>query len=663
MDNDEQGNTYSPQSPQNNLGDNQGTSQQPFSSPQNNTDTTNGVSQQPYDVPQNSDQDAAHQPFTHQQNDQQVTSEPQHAPFSHEPIPDVALPIEPAAPAPIDPQYMFQPSVPASPINQNDIAAPANIDSQAFTPSTLNAPTPTESAPSALPGSVVTFDAAPSSPIAAPQTVSTFIPRTYQNPVGASTPTPAPVAPAQNAAQNPLQSPVQAKVSKKKLLALPLMIILLVLVIGGGGAAAYFGIIVPNKPENKLRAAFSNLIQQKQLSAKGSIAYTDKTSGFTLDYNADTNLESNQLGLSGTLGIDGMSFPYDVRYIDKNVYLKAGGLDGIAKVVGSADPAYAAALSKLNDQWYVIDKSFWQSMGSETSCATDLNFTLTDADVKIIENSYSKHPLFGIKSASSATVDGTPVTKYELNPASDAEFNAFTSGLNDISIVKKARDCAKSTGVDNTIDQEIKPITNNKDTSTGAMFVYIDGKKQLKKIELEAKQDTGSVKISSTFTYRKVSVQKPEGAKPAQDILGDLFGGTSGVTNIGGTLSTPGVNVPTGTPSPNASVSAAAADSERQSDINSLHARVEAYYAENNSYPSFSDMNNNSFIQSNMSGVDMSIFKDPSGTGTLLVASPQKNAYAYQPTPLNCTSSTCTSYTLTATLSDGSTYVKTAFNN
>lgn len=110
-----------------------------------------------------------------------------------------------------------------------------------------------------------------------------------------------------------------------------------------------------------------------------------------------------------------------------------------------------------------------------------------------------------------------------------------------------------------------------------------------------------------------------------------------------------------------------ARDTERQTDIKAMHGQVEAYYAQNGLYPSLTEMNDASWRSKNMRGLDIEALKDPDGSETNLSAAPGKDTYSYAPKAsderdCNNPSKPCTTYKLTATLEDGSTYTKSALN-
>lgn len=98
-----------------------------------------------------------------------------------------------------------------------------------------------------------------------------------------------------------------------------------------------------------------------------------------------------------------------------------------------------------------------------------------------------------------------------------------------------------------------------------------------------------------------------------------------------------------------------ARNTERQTDINGLHQAIEAYYASESRYPSFTELNDPAFRKANLKGLDPGAFKDPKTAQTaepyLVVSAPAEKDYAYQPLVdgAACTAN-CNEYTLTATL-------------
>jgi prepilin-type N-terminal cleavage/methylation domain-containing protein len=124
-------------------------------------------------------------------------------------------------------------------------------------------------------------------------------------------------------------------------------------------------------------------------------------------------------------------------------------------------------------------------------------------------------------------------------------------------------------------------------------------------------------------------------------------------------------------------VQSKARDTKRKTDINAIQGHVEAYNAQNGKYPTNANMNDATFRTANLKGLEApAALQDPkwasgntnctaSGAPTLQDStSPANGCYGYLVTPSGCdnTATDCASYTLTANLEGGGTYVKTGTN-
>lgn len=111
-----------------------------------------------------------------------------------------------------------------------------------------------------------------------------------------------------------------------------------------------------------------------------------------------------------------------------------------------------------------------------------------------------------------------------------------------------------------------------------------------------------------------------------------------------------------------------ARDSERITDIKSIHGQLEAYHAQNGYYPTLANLQSDAFIGTDLPGLDVEAARDPKGSGANdVTGSVAANDYAYVLTPANCdndpaVNGECASYVLTATLEDGGTEVKNSLN-
>jgi len=109
-----------------------------------------------------------------------------------------------------------------------------------------------------------------------------------------------------------------------------------------------------------------------------------------------------------------------------------------------------------------------------------------------------------------------------------------------------------------------------------------------------------------------------------------------------------------------------ARDTERTTDLKTLQSQLEAYYALNGYYPTLANLNDLSWVASNMPGMDKETLRDPQGGGYSLVAAPTKHAYAYEvydDSYQTCTvAENCTSYILTATPETGDPIIEESLN-
>ena len=120
-------------------------------------------------------------------------------------------------------------------------------------------------------------------------------------------------------------------------------------------------------------------------------------------------------------------------------------------------------------------------------------------------------------------------------------------------------------------------------------------------------------------------------------------------------------------------------DTERETDIKAIHGQLEAYYAQNGTYPLLADVNSQAWRsgsgagEGNMKGLDNEALRDPKAAvgAFTLAGSPATAVYSYQVFEANgttncTTAANCVKYTLTATLegqiNSSSTYVKSSLN-
>ena len=309
---------------------------------------------------------------------------------------------------------------------------------------------------------------------------------------------------------------------KKRGLKVAIVALVTVVLLSGVGAAAYLGYVLPNKPENKLGLSLLNAMKNEQGTISGKIDFKSKT-GDNMAVALDYSIKSNDKGegsVSGNLGVQGTSFPFESVYVNKDIYLKVGGLNAIASLLPEAESS-GLDFSKLSDTWFVINRSLLQS-SEQANCALDANITLSEGDQSKLETAYKAHPLFLIESSSSEKLDGQSVTKMVVKPTTDGEFDKFAKELENLELYKTIKGClGESTEtIKNTLDEEVKP-EDNSDLTT-SITMYVGKGNQLKKVEIKASDDESSLDMDMNFDWSPVTITKPEGAKPIQEILSAL---------------------------------------------------------------------------------------------------------------------------------------------
>jgi hypothetical protein len=112
--------------------------------------------------------------------------------------------------------------------------------------------------------------------------------------------------------------------------------------------------------------------------------------------------------------------------------------------------------------------------------------------------------------------------------------------------------------------------------------------------------------------------------------------------------------------------SAAALDAQRKTDLSEIHSYLATYFNSSGYYPAYADLDDQTWVASNLPGLDPDGFRDPLSSSPALSTVPKAEAYAYiplSPSGKSCddnvtavVSQLCTTYTLTAILSNGQHY-------
>lgn len=342
-------------------------------------------------------------------------------------------------------------------------------------------------------------------------------------------------------------SATQLSTKKKKKLGLMAIIVAVLLVVIGGSAGAYYGVIVPNKPENILQTAIKNTALQKKAKFSGKFSIENTEEGAPLkavniSMNGQSDLDNHAFQIVTEVTASGIKIPLEIRGVDKSLFFKVGDLSTLEGLASAASPEMAPLVGqvskKVADKWIEIDETLLKQ--ANLSCSLDTDYSLTKEDVDILIKRYKEVPFATVKS-SSDTVDGKAAIKYDIE-VDDNKGADYAKGLDQISVVKKLKECNKSDSFDT------KSLADNDKTP---LTLWVNkSSKQIVKLQLlsTAKDEQedhmkGSFEIS--MQYGEASISKPDGAIPLMQIIGEL-GTVLGGSPLGETL---GVSTEDTTPS------------------------------------------------------------------------------------------------------------------
>lgn len=329
----------------------------------------------------------------------------------------------------------------------------------------------------------------------------------------------------------------------KKKLSLLVVAVAVVLVLLGASAGAYYGLIVPNKPENVLKTAISKLLEQPQTSSKGTISIDMKDQAaelknVTINFTAAEDRPKKAVQIQAEGSASGVKLPVEFRVVDKAVYFKVGDLNSIKSAVGLAAPEAAGMIDvlgeKISNQWIEIDNSLLKQASAD--CVVDNLFvSLNPEETKQIMKLYDENAFLTIKNTRKEQIEGVNTTRAELG-IDKQKAQAFGDKLTSIESLKKATECGKAaqqqTG---TGDQEVNPADEALQDADVTAVVWIDNDKNLRQLQLSADDKEATVTFTVTYTNDPVDIKKPEGAKPLVELLGDLsafFGGPAALNSL-----------------------------------------------------------------------------------------------------------------------------------
>lgn len=334
---------------------------------------------------------------------------------------------------------------------------------------------------------------------------------------------------------------VPKKKSRKKLFVGLAVAIVALIVLGGGIALAYLQVIVPNKPENVLKTSLYNTMQSTETTTTGEVEISSDGDSFpatTVEFLSESDFEQKAMSSTVKITMTGIDFSFDARMVEEDLYVRVGDLSTIKSLIApylgllAEGDEQSASISRLIDQadelvsnqWILFDKTVLKEAG--VSCLVAAEMTLTDDDIKLLEEQYVNNPFATIDSYTDESVDGVDSIKYTIT-IDNKKTSDYMNGLRDLSFVKKLEGCdVLNEELGDQLDTELNPDELAVDGTT-ELTLWVDKEaKRINKFALpttELDADSGvKASVMATVVYGSVEVEKPENAKPVIQFVSEL---------------------------------------------------------------------------------------------------------------------------------------------
>ncbi|MES2971556.1 MAG: hypothetical protein V4702_04500 [Patescibacteria group bacterium] len=292
---------------------------------------------------------------------------------------------------------------------------------------------------------------------------------------------------------------------KKKLLLVSLVGAIIVLL--GGGAGAYFGVIVPNKPENVWKKALSNtadgydkLIEysQKQkdikgIKAKGNLKLEGTAAG-------DGNIEATTFEGNGKykfdIGFAGSRYELEALTTmpegakTPDLYFRVKGLKGIGGLLQASPLAETGAqIENLDSQWIFVDHTLFDQLASTAGGPADAQ--LTDEDINaiaraigevnreyLLSDSPDKRVLTVAEQIGKEDRDGRSTYHYKVG-LNKENLKKYLTALKEKLKTTKIKDLASEQQYNDFFDEMVKSIDKEAIDEKDTADVWVDMKTKL----------------------------------------------------------------------------------------------------------------------------------------------------------------------------------------
>ncbi len=414
----------------------------------------------------------------------------------------------PQAPVPETPQNIMPPQPPMPPVPevpQQTYPPVQPMVSDFSQPAQPTAQQPTSPVPE-------------TAPIAQPQPMATMQPESPQ--------------PFMPMSQSQMVSSNAKKPRSGKLKAL-LIVLAGVTLLGGGSAAAYFGVVVPNKPENRIAAGVQKMLESDEWTATSTaeVSGTDSIGSVKAESVSQYDRAGKAMATKSTVTVLGIKVPFEVRYVDKSIFMKVDDLTAVKNLLKASAPELGQIVEsneqKVVKQWVEIDSTVYKPL--DFDC---LMFTKpTGEETASMIDTFSGKGIATIKTSGSETVGGKEMRKYVLD-VDEKKLDSVGADLENLTYVKKLAACVKTSGgaadTSQIGDQE-KKITDELQGATLDMTLWLDGSNNISQFEMITTDKASKLELKTEMNYNPVNIDKPVGARSIVELIADLGSSLDGV--------------------------------------------------------------------------------------------------------------------------------------
>jgi len=425
-----------------------------------------------------------------------------------------------------------------------------------------------------------------------------------------------------------------AKPRRKRKLFAVLAIILVLILLLGGSAGAYFMAVLPNKPENVLKQALANIIQEQYVNFDGTLESSGDGQAVKATFKGQSDAQANAFQAAIGVTAYGVTIPVETRLVDKTVYIKFTDLSVISSLLGQysddGGASVKAMLAQISGKWISIDSTLLAQ--ADLACVLEPAPTPSEQDIKLLLSAYESRPFAKNNVTTTENVNGKSALKYSFD-VDNKELEQYIKSVSEASFLKSYKDCG-------TEAKDTKPAEG---TSKVELWVT-KADKQIVRASLNNKQEGQTTKLDTKLSYEASKIEKPTDAIPLVELLAKLGVGSSVLNSL--------------SPSAGASGMPVSGSNSRQSDIDLISNQAELYKTLNGQYPTTDRLKDTKWYSGLLQRFNAELPRDPASLAAQLSARPVNVGYTYVATaadgkPCNSTTLKCELYTLTTLLDNG----------